>query len=51
MARKALPEVQKLKDRIMELTDAETSELYEWLELLVDVREAEAKRRTALDLI
>ena len=47
MARKALPEVEKLKTRIIELSEEEAKELFDWLELLLDVREAETRRKAA----
>ena len=50
MARKALPEVDKLKDRIIDLAEEEFAALYDWMERVSEVREADkraAERRAA----
>lgn len=50
MPRQAKPAVQKLKEQIIELPPDEAQEVYDWLDMLLEVREqdaAAAKRRQA----
>ncbi len=44
MGRPTLPEVEKLKSRIVDLTDDEANVLFAWFEMLLEVREADRKR-------
>lgn len=44
MGRPKLPEVDKLKDRILELDDDESETLFEWFSNVRDVREYDARK-------
>ncbi|HEY6382033.1 MAG TPA: hypothetical protein VIY07_09540 [Pseudolabrys sp.] len=43
MARIPTPELVKLKERIIELPEAEAKALYEWLTCVLEVREADRR--------
>ena len=44
MARPKIEEIEKIKRAAIELNDAQFAELCDWLLLLAEVRQAEAKR-------